>query len=56
MKARPGDTSLALSVLLLGAALVIVFEDHVAAAAVLAWGAALLFGYARFLDTTASPS
>ena len=55
MDARPGDTSLALSVLLLGAALVIALQDHVVAAAVLAWGAALLFGYARFLDTS-SPS
>lgn len=54
MHARPGDTSLALAVLLLGAALVIVIEDHVAAAAVLAWGAALLFGYGKFLDTAAS--
>ena len=56
MDARPGDTSLALSVLLLGAALVVMVEDHLAAAAVLVWGAALLFGYAKFLDTTSSPS
>jgi hypothetical protein len=55
MDARPGDTSLALAVLLLGAALVVVLQDHLAAGAVLAWGAALLFGYARFLDTS-SPS
>jgi len=55
MDARPGDTSLALSVLLLGAALVVALQDHLAAAGVLAWGALLLFGYARFLDT-ASPS
>jgi len=54
MNARPGDTSLALSVLLIGAALVIALQDHIAAAAVLAWGAALLFGYAKFLDTTTS--
>ena len=54
MEARPGDTSLALSVLLLGAALVIAIEDHVAAAAVLAWGAALLVGYAKFLDTSSA--
>ena len=55
MDARPGDTSLALAVLLFGAALVVVLQDHLAAAAVLAWGSALLFGYARFLDTS-SPS
>ena len=54
MDARPGDTSLALAVLLFGAALIVVLQDHLAAAAVLAWGAALLFGYARFLDTSAS--
>ena len=53
MEARPGDTSLALAVLLIGAALVVVLQDHFAAAAVLAWGSALLFGYARFLDTSA---
>jgi hypothetical protein len=55
MDARPGDTSLTLAVLLLVAALVVALEDHVAAAAVLAWGSALLFGYGRFLDTS-SPS
>jgi hypothetical protein len=52
MEARPGDTSLALALLLLGGALVVALEDHLAAAAVLVWGAALLFGYGRFLDTT----
>jgi hypothetical protein len=54
MDARPGDTSLALAVLLLGAAFVILLADHIAAAAVLMWGAVLLFGYARFLDTSST--
>ena len=52
MDARPGDTSLALAALLAAAALIVALSDHVAAAAVLAWGAALLFGYGRWLDTS----
>jgi hypothetical protein len=52
MDARPGDTSLGLAALLLTASLVVGLQDHLAAAVVLVWGAALLFGYGRWLDTS----
>ena len=55
MEARPGDISLAFAIIVVIAALAVGFSGHLLACAVLLWGAAVLFGYGRWLDTS-SPS